>query len=368
MRQKIMLNEFMKSQINNNYSPAKAAEVDASGAAIDKNMVKPEFVCLGITDSCMLRCKMCYKWEEDIFIKKTQQVPTVEQYKNFLKGLRQLVDDNFVVNFGGGEPLLFDRIFEIIAYAVQLGFRTNLNSNGFLINKDNAIRFYEAGLHDIKLSLDSLDKKVHDYLRGVDGVFDQLMLAIDNLARYAPGIEISLISVIYEHNYRKFIQLIKWINRHEKIRHVLIMAPMQPNNTYPEDRWWEGKYSFLWPRDTKAVCSLMDELIEMKKEGYRINNTIGQLRAAKDYFICPEKFVKKTHCNMYKAIHVSSIGQVYICFNYDIIGNIKSNDDIKKILCSNKTQKVRDKIKNCRKNCHFLINCFFEEDSDDKGH
>jgi MoaA/NifB/PqqE/SkfB family radical SAM enzyme len=329
-----------------------------------KLQTKPEFTCLGVTDDCMLRCKMCYKWQEDIFVKKDHLygMPDLAQYKKFFSELKELVEEGFIVNFGGGEALLHKDIFDLIRAAADHGFRTNLNSNGYLIDQQVAKKLGQAGLVDIKLSLDSLDRKVHDHLRGVDGVYDQVLKAISNLHDYAPKVNISLISVIYEQTYRDFIDLIEWINNNQKIDHVLIMAAMQPNNTPPEDDWQKGKYGFLWPKDSDAVEELLDKLIGFKQKGYKICNPVVQLEALKKYFANPQKFVKKTVCNMYKAIHISSLGQAYICFEYGIIGDIKKGDDIRQMWHSEKARQIRQQIKDCKKNCHFLINCFFEED------
>ena len=219
------------------------------------NDVNPEFGCLGITDDCMLRCKMCHKWEQDIFINQTDlnQAPTVEQYRQFLQQLKELVSKDFVVNFGGGEALLYKDIYEIIKIADDLGMRTNLNSNGWLINEEVAKKIAASGLKSIKLSLDSLNPKIHDYMRGVEGVYSQVMIAIDNLDKFAPDLEISLNSVIYEQTYRDFVPLVEWVNCNEKIYDVLIMVAMQPNNTDPENNWWEGEHGFLWPKDKDAV-------------------------------------------------------------------------------------------------------------------
>ena len=327
-------------------------------------MVKPGFGCLGITDECMLRCKMCYKWQPDIFISKKDfnLYPRADQYRKFLAELKGLVDDDFVLNFGGGEALLYPDIFEVIKIASESGFRTNLNSNGFLIDENVACKLAEAGLQNIKISLDSLGPQIHDYMRGVEGVHEKALKAIDNLHRFALDMRISLISVIYEQTYREFIPLIEWINNNEKIEHVLVMVAMQPNNTPPEEHWWSGNYGFLWPKNKQAVSELMDKLISLKEQSYKINNSLIQLKAAKEYLRQPDKFVKKTVCNMYKAVHISAIGQIFICFNFGFLGDIREGDDIRKIWHSQEAEEVRQKIKNCKKNCHFLINCFFEED------
>ncbi|MFH1092571.1 MAG: radical SAM protein [Candidatus Omnitrophota bacterium] len=327
-------------------------------------MVKPGFGCLGITDNCMLKCKMCRKWQPDIFISENDFncLPSIEQYRKFLYELRELVDDDFVLNFGGGEALLFKDIFEVIEIASSCGLRTNLNSNGFLIDEKVAKHLGDVGLQNIKISLDSIDPEKHDYMRGVEGVHERAIQAINNLNKFAPSMKVSLISVIYEQTYRDFIALMEWINNNAKIEHVLIMVAMQPNNTQPEEHWWEGKYGFLWPKNRGDMDELMDKLILMKQNHYKINNSVAQLRAAKEYLRYPERFVKKTVCNMYKAVHVSSIGQIFLCFNYGVLGDIRKGDDIREIWHSEDAEKIRDKIKSCKKNCHFLINCFFEED------
>jgi len=359
-----MFLKFIKKTLFSKNTVKDTLESKKTSGCKNQTMIKPEFGCLGITDNCMLRCKMCHKWEPDIFIseKDFNSYPSAAQYRKFLSGLRELVDDEFVLNFGGGEALLFKDIFKVIEIASKFGIRTNLNSNGFLIDKDIAAKLGNAGLENIKLSLDSLNMRTHDYMRGVQGVYERVMKAIDNLHKFAPKMRISLISVIYEQTYRDFIPLMEWINKNEKIEHVLIMVAMQPNNTQPEEEWWKGEYGFLWPKDKDEVSRLMDKLIALKEKGYKINNSAAQLKAAKEYLRHPEKFVKKTVCNMYKAVHVSSIGQIFLCFNYGILGDIRNGDDIRNIWHSQAAEEVRKKIKNCKKNCHFLINCFFEED------
>ena len=151
------------------------------------------------------------------------------------------------------------------------------------------------------------------------------------------------------------------MNGHDVIKDVCLTVAMQPNNTVYEDDWQKGIYGFLWPKNKEETAAVLDRAIELKQSGYKINNSIAHLKAIKGYINAPDAFVKKTSCNMDKALHISSIGNVYHCYEFDSLGNIKK-DDITKILASEKAERIRQQIRNCRKNCHFLINCYYEED------
>ncbi len=327
---------------------------------------RPRFGCLGITDDCMLRCRMCMKWQKDIFVNHAdpRRKLVLDDYRRLFAGLREMVDHEFMFNIGGGEALTYPGIYGVIRAAADEGFRVNMNSNGFLINEEVATRLHQAGLKSIKLSLDSLDREKHDYLRGVPGVYDRVMRAIDNLRNFAPETAIGLIAVIYNDNYRDIVPLVEWADQDKRIEDILIMVPMQPNNTVPEERWWEGKYGYLWPRDVEGVNAVMNRLIEMRRSGCKVNNPPGQLRAAQRYLARPEEFVKRGFCNMDRAVHVSALGDIFICFEYEKIGDIRDGD-IQVLWQSEKARQVRDKIRDCRKNCHFLINCFFEADENE---
>lgn len=65
----------------------------------DSLKISPGFCCLGVTNKCMLKCRMCCKWKDDV----GEEYPTLAHYKKFLSDLRELVDNGFIINFGGGE-------------------------------------------------------------------------------------------------------------------------------------------------------------------------------------------------------------------------------------------------------------------------
>ena len=140
------------------------------------------------------------------------------------------------------------------------------------------------------------------------------------------------------------------------------MAAMQPNNTALDSRWYDKEeFSFLWPKDPQKTSLVIDKLIDLKNKGSKITNEICQLETFKLYYAHPERFVKNTKCNMDSALHISSCGDIFLCYRWGLLGNIKT-DDLAEAWYSEKAEKARQDIANCRDNCHFLLNCFFKGD------
>ena len=323
---------------------------------------RPNFCCFGVTDECILRCKMCYKWQKDIAIKSDNAPITLQQWKNAISSLYKITGEGFLINFGGGEPFLMKEILALVRHAVDKGFKTNIATNAFLIDEETAKAIAISGLSTLNISLDSLKDSRHDYLRGVNGVYDRVIKAIDYLHRYAPGLKKGICCVIYDINIDDIIEFTEAIQRDERLEWIYFMAAMQPNNTIADTQWYKkDKFKHLWPQDISRVNSVLDRLIKLKNKGYRIVNQISQLKAFKSYFINPERFVKIGPCHLSRALHVSSAGDVYICFNHLRLGNIKS-ERLEDLWYSAMADTARRDISGCRKNCHFLINCFFEGD------
>lgn len=325
--------------------------------------LKPGFCCIGIVDSCMLKCKMCQKWKEDRGTAGISQ-PTTEQWKVFIRQLRDLVDEGFEIDFGGGEALMRQDVLELVSYAKDLGFKNAIASNGYLINEDMAKKIVDSGLDSIVLSLDSLKPEIHDSMRGVKGVGERVFKAAEYLRKYSKDIHIGICTIIMEQSLDGIVDLAEWVNTNrDKTNSILFMAPMQPNNTPFDPHWHEKEeYNFYWPKDNKKVQGILDELIERRKLGHWIGDSVEQLEAFKLYFENPSRFVKKCPCNLDRAVHASSIGDIYLCYRYGVLGNVKNGDDLREIWRSEATEKVRNDIRKCQDNCHFLMNCFFEGD------
>ena len=327
----------------------------------DIHKIKPGFCCFGIIDECFLRCKMCHKWKPDPNIQGVKR-PPISSWKDAIASLRNITDEGFLINFGGGEPLLMEGLLELVGFAADKGFRTNIATNAYLIDEGVADKIADSDLSSVNLSLDSMNETTHDYLRGTKSVYKKVMKAIEYLDKYcAKNFEIIICCAIYDVNMEEVIEVAEWVSQHPRLKWVYFMAAMQPNNTKPNPNWYKGEFSYLWPKDTAKITSIIDCLIDMKRRGYKINNQICQLEAFKKYFKYPDRFVKKTACNLDRAVHISSIGDIHICYEWGCLGNI-GKDDLATVWYSTEADKVREDIRNCKKNCHHLINCFFEED------
>ena len=94
--------------------------------------------------------------------------------------MAQLADFNCpVVLLSGGEPLLRDDLFELLAEARRLRLRTVISSNGTLIDSAAADKLAGAGVSYVGISIDG-NEEFHDKFRAAKGSFKTAMMGIGN--------------------------------------------------------------------------------------------------------------------------------------------------------------------------------------------
>ena len=316
---------------------------------------------IAITYKCMLKCKMCNIWK----INDPDEV-SIEGWKRFIRDLRGRTDKAFMINFSGGEPLSKAGILDLVNFCSLQNFRTYIGTNAYLIDENIARQIADSGLSVIGLSLDSFYEDIHDSLRGVNGVYRRVMQAIDNLDRFSGNhLRIVISTIIMEKNLDSIIQLARWVCSDDRLSGITFQVIMQPFND-PLDADWQKKekYSFLWPQDSRRVRDVIDELIRLKTgENHKILNPLSQLQSFKAYYENPKKFSNEGRCKIAgNAIDIEARGTVKLCFNIEAVGNIKDNK-LEDILNSQKTIEAVETMTNCTKICHYLINCFYKDDS-----
>lgn len=154
---------------------------------------------------CNFSCSHC--WSRD------EAAPELD-----LKQLRAIVDVLAAhripfINFGGGEPLIREELFELCSYAVSRGLRVSMNSNGWHLDRTMARRIRQAGFSSVGISIDSPDSGVHDRFRSMPGSFERASNALGHLRD--AGIKRTMSSVICTINHQELHGLIALARTYE---------------------------------------------------------------------------------------------------------------------------------------------------------
>ncbi len=323
---------------------------------------KPRYCCWVLNYRCMLRCRMCYIWN----VKDDKSLETsMEQKKRFVKSLRDIVDPGFELHLTGGEPLMTEGILDLVDFIADEGHKTNMVTNGFLIDESMAKDIMDSRLGNITISLDGINPETHDYIRGVKGSYERIMKAIEYLDRFRKngGPKICILTVIMERNLDEILQLVEWVQQNKGLEMISFQAINQPFCEEMDGAWFtKEKNHFLWPQDTEKTTGIMEKLRQLRLDGYKIGNHHNHFLHFREYFKDPNAFLKKIKCNLGDyEFHVDPYGKMFFCCLTDPIGNMKT-DDIKDIWDSPETKKIRQDVYDCRKNCHIMINCFYEDE------
>ena len=128
---------------------------------------------------CNAKCKHCgSRAGEDCNFKDEL---TTDEIKNVLKSVADKYDAReILLNITGGEPLLRQDLFEVMAYAVSLGYRWGMTTNGMLINDEIIEKLKQTHMDTVSISLDGLEKS-HDEFRGVPGSYAKIIENIKKL-------------------------------------------------------------------------------------------------------------------------------------------------------------------------------------------
>ncbi len=153
---------------------------------------KPRLIFWELTQRCNLNCLYCRR----------------EDYSS--KGLSldaalrvvDLIAESYkpIIVFSGGEPLLYNYLFEVAAYASSKYLPIALATNGTLIDRDLAKKIKAANFHRVAFSIDGADQKSNDALRG-RGAFLKAMAGIKYLR--SEEIELQINTTVTKENFKQ---------------------------------------------------------------------------------------------------------------------------------------------------------------------
>jgi radical SAM protein with 4Fe4S-binding SPASM domain len=144
----------------------------------------PIYVVFDITNRCNLSCLHCYSSEQQ------GSLPTTEVYH-----VLDVLSHTGVgtIDFGGGEPLLREDIFDILSYSKQLGFYTSISTNGTLLDENRVKHLKTLGIDHVCISLDGATPEMHDYIRNKKGTYEKTISGIKNCVNTGLTTQISTV-------------------------------------------------------------------------------------------------------------------------------------------------------------------------------
>jgi radical SAM protein with 4Fe4S-binding SPASM domain len=126
------------------------------------------FIQWHLTERCNLRCRHCYQGGRRV------QEMTRDEVKREIDEATEMFEAWEVehgisvspsIHFTGGEPFLYDGLWDVVACARRKRYGVALMSNGCLITDDDAVKASTLGISDIQISLEG-PPDLHDSIRG----------------------------------------------------------------------------------------------------------------------------------------------------------------------------------------------------------
>lgn len=161
---------------------------------------------LQVTYRCNFRCKICDFWKE---AHDSADELTVDEVRTIGKELNRL--GTIIISLGGGEPLIREDLYQVIAVLNETNHFPVLITNGWFVNESVAQDILRAGLQEISVSIDYADPAKHDAQRGRPGAWQRAMRALELLNRYRPDRRnrVHMITVLMDDNLEDIEPLIK---------------------------------------------------------------------------------------------------------------------------------------------------------------
>jgi MoaA/NifB/PqqE/SkfB family radical SAM enzyme len=200
---------------------------------LDGYSFSPTSICLILTESCNLKCRMCdigqrnERQEGAAFSPLTDAITrgddemTLADWKRLLDEIAGM-NGRPLVLLTGTEPLLYPRMLELLEHGLSRGINFHITTNGTLLQRcaDQLVALCtRPDALRITISLDGIGD-VHDTIRGVKGTFDRAIAglhALDTGKRKDNKAwpEVTINYTISNHNHTHIRDFIDWFYHHD---------------------------------------------------------------------------------------------------------------------------------------------------------
>ncbi|MDP8216560.1 MAG: radical SAM protein [Candidatus Kaelpia imicola] len=329
----------------------------------------PEHIVMDLTNRCQLRCNGCWLYSPLLKTNKpssewlNKEIPLYSA-KSFIReaiamGLK-------IIRFtGGGEPLLYKGVFELIEIAKSNGVKTCLTSNFYGLDKERVKRLADLNLDELALSIWAPDPQTYallhpgtereDFLKIKEGI------ALFNSIK-AKDTKVTIANVISSQNFKKIKEMVDFAleTRSDALYFTLVDTFKGETDTLllKEDQLVQLN------SDLKSILSsLKDNRIEIEN----LNGFIERLNSNNRFGNYDRERIDRVSCYVgWYFLRILADGSaVPCCRGVDyIMGNINISS-LSDIWYSRKYDGFRHRAKNFKKDHPFFMkmDCYKECDN-----
>jgi MoaA/NifB/PqqE/SkfB family radical SAM enzyme len=138
---------------------------------------KPICLYLEVTNRCNLLCETCPRTFE------TLEPPADMDFDLFRRIVDQIPGVQRAVLHGVGEPMLVRHLPDMVRYLKARNVHVLFNTNGTLLREKRFVELIDAGLDELRISLDAADAATYTLVRGKP-FFDRIVRDVTALTAY----------------------------------------------------------------------------------------------------------------------------------------------------------------------------------------
>lgn len=298
--------------------------------------IPPQYMMMKITNYCNSDCVYCNHAKSKVQNEIKQEIS--------LEGIRTIINEAVqmgikAISISGGEPLVRKDVETIVKQISESNVVPVLLTNGYSL-EERAETLYKNGLRYFIISLDSLDEK--DYLaqRGINigPVLDGIE-TIRKLMQKDKSVRLHITPVITAKNILQMPEMVEFYSKKG--------IPIQFS---PYHRFIYNMQDELAEFEDNEVNDTIDKLIQMKKNGYLIANSVAFLQHFKAFMsenkILPDGYKCLAE---YSAVYVDPYENVLPCWSggFAAVGNLK-NKTLADIWYGEKYMELRKQMVQCK--------------------
>lgn len=299
----------------------------------------PVFVRLIPTDRCNLSCQYC--WQKS----NSSTEMTFKEFNVYLKKAKQL--NVGMITFLGGEPMLWESIYDAIAECSKKNILTDLTTNGLLLNAKTIKMLGESGLDYLNISVDGMTTT---QITQKNSVIRNNLINDLKKAKAKYRMHFRLNSVIYKNNFEDIKRLIEFSKiNNTQLSLGYVVPPLEKMHISKQDIYF-GK------QDKRDLQKIISYILLKKKNGYPIIDPDSYFKNI-FRFLNREKFWDCNYPTRYGWLNVTPNGKIRSCTKKMDELNFNFVD-----LNSNNYRELRqifdEKVKTCNINCY--SNCAYD--------